>query len=568
VDPARTDDEVLADKGIARDGAGLIAYLAKHCGKDADLMEVKALADRLASPKQEEREQAARRLVALGPPAYPYLTDLRRGDKKEAARKARECAEAIDKAWDEDILAVVCRSLVQKQPDGAAAALLTYLPYASEGDYADAVWFCLDALAQKRPQALAELPKFLADKVPLRRAAAGYLLGRWGSAAQQAAARKLLTDPSPEVRLRAAQGLLGSKHKDTVLTLIALLTAEPVPLAWQAEELLHWLAGASSPETTVGGGGKEAREKCYQAWAAWWDKHHDTLDVEAAYKRPNRPGLVLIRKGANAKSVSLYGCDGKPRWEFKGEGLAKAFNIRLLPNYRLLITETRTDAWARRLGGVMTEYDLHGHVLWRYKTKPQAWARDCRRLPNGNTLLDDWSLAVREITPEGKEVASYAVERVGLVGIARHFPMYPFRLGKDRWLYRVEDLDVGSGLAIANRYGEVLKEIWPTAPLRKGCGLELLPNGRILVNAMNQKRVLEMDAKGNILWEFKGPQDWMRILPNNHKLIRVLHRTSDNIAELNPAGRMAWEVRGYPAPSFWIGFLNLLYLGFPDDRPK
>src|SRR5262245_29350872 len=100
-DPTRLDRDVLADKGIARDGASLVAYLAKHCGKDADLLETKALAERLASPKQDEREQAARRLRALGPAAFPYLTEIRRGGKNEVARRARECAEAIDKAWDE-----------------------------------------------------------------------------------------------------------------------------------------------------------------------------------------------------------------------------------------------------------------------------------------------------------------------------------------------------------------------------------------------------------------------------------------------------------------------------------
>src|SRR5262245_39098391 len=88
-DPTRLDRDLLADKGIARDGASLVAYLAKHCGKDTDLPEAKALAERLASPKQEEREQAARRLVALGPAAFPHLTEIRRGGQKEAARRAR-----------------------------------------------------------------------------------------------------------------------------------------------------------------------------------------------------------------------------------------------------------------------------------------------------------------------------------------------------------------------------------------------------------------------------------------------------------------------------------------------
>jgi hypothetical protein len=385
-DPTRLDRDVLADKGIGRDGASLLAYLAKHCGKDTNLREAKSLAERLASPRQEEREQAARRLVALGPAAFPYLTEIRRGGKKEAARRARECAEAIDKAWDEDVLAAVSRSLVRQPPDGAEAALLTFLPYASAGEFAEEIWFGLDTLAQKRPQALAALKKFLADAVPLRRAAAGYLLGRWGGAEQQAAARKVLTDPSPEVRLRTAQGLLGSKNKDAVPTLIALLKADPVPLAWQAEDLLHWVAGESSPAPTLGGGAREARAKCQQAWAAWWDKHQGVLDVEAAYKRRNRPGLVLIREGSNEDSVSLYGCDGKPRWKFEGKEVTRESSFQLLPNHRFLIAKMIRNK-GRPVTGVMTECDLEGHVLWRYPNKNGGYG--WRRLPNGNTLLGE-----------------------------------------------------------------------------------------------------------------------------------------------------------------------------------
>jgi HEAT repeat protein len=564
-DPTRPDRDILADEGIARDGASLLVYLAKHCGKDTDLLEVKALAERLASPKQEEREQAARQLVALGPAAFPYLTEIRRGSKKEAARRARECAEAIDKAWDEDVLAAVCRSLVRQPPEGAEAALLTFLPYASEGEFAEAIWFGLDSLAQKHPKALAELPRFLSDKVPLRRAAAGYLLGRWGGAEQQAAVRKQLNDPSPEVRLRTAQGLLGSKHKDAIPTLIALLKADPVPLAWQAEDLLHWVAGESSPAPTVGGGAKEARAKCQQAWAAWWDKHKDTLDVEAAYKRPNRPGLVLIRVGSNEDSVSLYGCDGKPRWKFEGKEVTRKSSFQLLPNHHFLIAKIIRNK-GRPIAGVMTECDLEGHVLWRYTIKTGIYG-SCR-LPNGNTLLAEFRpLAVREINPEGEVVASYKVNRTP-GDISRDFPMYPFRLGKDRWLYRVNHIDMGDGLAIANRSGKLLKEIWSPIPLGKVYNLELLRNGRILVTAVSQKRLLEMDAKGNILWELKVSMDGAMALPNGRKLVRLQKDRRDYIAELDTAGRTAWEVRGYPSPSFWCGFLNLLYLGFPDDRPR
>ena len=83
----------------------------------------------------------------------------------------------------------------------------------------------------------------------------------------------------------------------------------------------------------------------------------------------------------------------------------------------------------------------------------------------------------------------------------------------------------------------------------------------------SQKRVLEIDAKGNILWEFKGPVYGARALPNGHKLIGIRRDGWHHVAELDTAGRTAWEVRCILRGG-WTGWLNLLYLGFPDARPK
>src|SRR5262249_3292831 len=146
------------------------------------------------------------------------------------------------------------------------------------------------------------------------------------------------------------------------------------------------VAGESSPAPTVGGGAKEARAKCQQAWAYWWDKHQGTLDVEAAYKRPNRPGLVLIRDAQVPEQLRLCGGDGKPRWQLEGEVITRASDICLLPNHHLLMVKTIEEK-GRPVAGVLIECDLGGRILWRYTNKTGAYR--CRRLPSGNTLVDE-----------------------------------------------------------------------------------------------------------------------------------------------------------------------------------
>src|SRR5262249_31009351 len=91
-----------------------------------------------------------------------------------------------------------------------------------------------------------------------------------GDPAQRASARKRLADADPLVRLRAAQGLLGRGRKEGVPALIDLLRGTPLEVAWQAEELLHWAAADKAPEAVLSAGSEAARNRCRDAWRAWW----------------------------------------------------------------------------------------------------------------------------------------------------------------------------------------------------------------------------------------------------------------------------------------------------------
>src|SRR5205823_300575 len=86
----------------------------------------------------------------------------------------------------------------------------------------------------------------LRDSAPARRSAAAYVLARAG-AANREAVRGLLVDPDPRVRLRSARGLAAVQDRSAVPVLIDLLGEGPLPVAWQAEELLYRIAGDKAP---------------------------------------------------------------------------------------------------------------------------------------------------------------------------------------------------------------------------------------------------------------------------------------------------------------------------------
>ena len=105
--------------------------------------------------------------------------------------------------------------------------------------------------------------------MPLRRAAAGYLLGRVGREEQRKLARKLLGDPVLRVRWRVAQGLLAGRDKQAVPALIELLRLAPTTWLWKVEEPLVRLAGAATPSPLVTESVGPVRVKAVAAWADW-----------------------------------------------------------------------------------------------------------------------------------------------------------------------------------------------------------------------------------------------------------------------------------------------------------
>src|SRR5262249_36495021 len=127
-------------------------------------------------------------------------------------------------------------------------------------------------------------------------------LGRFGSADEKAAARKALADADAKVRFRAAQGLLASRDKTATPALVALLAEGPPETARMAEDLLGRLAGEGAPSVGLGED-KEARKKCRDAWAAWWQANEGKIDLAKADVDLTQPDGDALAKKATTQFI-------------------------------------------------------------------------------------------------------------------------------------------------------------------------------------------------------------------------------------------------------------------------
>ncbi len=172
------DEELLRDAKLGTTAGDLLALVQSWCGDDADLSAIAKLVRHLGSDSFDIRSAASDKLVRLGPLASPSLREaLHRGDL-ESRRRAEICLTEINKTWKLELRVAAVRRLLRLHPDGADRALLRFLPWAADEDLVDEIHFGLYELAKANPRTQTALVAALGDRVPLRRAAAGCILGR------------------------------------------------------------------------------------------------------------------------------------------------------------------------------------------------------------------------------------------------------------------------------------------------------------------------------------------------------------------------------------------------------
>lgn len=508
---ARTDEALLKEHKVGLDDASLLAFFRQRVLTEADKAEIERLIRQLGSEKFAEREEASRKLIWRGPPVLPLLRPALKNPDVEIARRAGQCISDVEEGPGSTLPMAAVRVLARRRPAGAVEGLLRYAPFTDDPDIYDEVLTALVTVAGEEGKQAPLLAAALKDEQALRRAAAGYVLGRQRERKVRAVVQPLLADPDARVRLRTAQGLLAGRDKSAVPTLIALLIDGPADLAWQAEDLLLRLAGEQAPPPPDKAGNAEAQARWREAWQRWWKEQEPTIDLARLEDGPRQLGLTLGIEW-NTNRVWECGRDGKQRWLLT---VAGPMDAQVLPGNRVLIAEANEKC--------VRERDLKGAILWEHKVEGEPL--NCQRLTNGNTFIGTRD-SVLEVTREGKVVFHYKVEGgVYFHGVSR------VRNGHYVYITNgglVVELD-GAGKKVAavqltheGSWGEV----------------EVLPGGRYLVSNYGTGRVQEVNMAGKLLWECSVPGACgVTRLPGGNTLLAC----NGKVVEVDRAGKAVWE---------------------------
>jgi HEAT repeat protein len=515
-------ERLLKDAGVRVDGPALLAFFKDRTLSPEDSRRLAAAVKGLGDDDFAVREKASRDLVRAGRPALALLRPAADDPDLEVSRRARTCIAEIEQPGVSARAVAAARLLAERRPAGAVETLLAFLPFADDEPVEDAVCDALLALALKDGRADAAVADAAADPGRGRRLAAAHVLGRATVPEQRRLAHRLLADPEPVVRFRAAASLAAAGDREAVPALTALLTDGPLPLAWQAEDLLYRLAGDKPPAASAGTWDAEGRRRCRAAWDAWWKERGPDTPLARIDRQDAVLGLNVVAEldgAARAEGGRVWECgpDGKPRWEF---GLNRVIDARPLPGGRLLVVQHDT--------GIVTERDREGKSVWEYKTVGRQ-AVSAQRLPNGNTLIATYN-DVREVTPDGTV-------------------LYEHRLPADGMIYNAVKLRNGN-IVLVRSNNQVVEmdaagKVLVTVPVPETAGwssVEKLPNGRYLVAVYNVGKVVEVDAAGKVLWTatVESPGHATR-LRNGNTLVASIE--GKRIVEFDPSGKEVWSAK-------------------------
>jgi HEAT repeat protein len=520
-DSIAEDERLLKQARIGCDGPALLAFFEARSLDESKQKQVELYVQQLGNESFGVREQASRHLSEYGPPARRFLQKALESLDPEVARRARFCLDEIDRGASAGLAAAAVRLLTVRKPAGSIQTLLTFLPFndddlvEEEALKALAVLGFADAVkGQKRDKADPVLAGAVNDPVAARRSAAAFVLAGHGNADERAAVRKLLADPDAKVRFRAAQGLVAARDKVAVPVLITLLADAPLPVSWQAEELLYRLGTEQSPAVSIGTGDAESRRKCQAAWTAWWRDHGPAVDLSRVEDQEQELGLTVIAE-LDSNKVWECGRDGQARWQL--DNLRGPIDAQILPGGRVLIAENA--------GKRVTERDLRGTVLWEKSMTQNPIA--CQRLRNGNTFITTYQ-GVMEVDRDGKELYNYAPGPGGLI------------FGAHRQRNGLIALITSQNMIIElDSKGRELKRV-PVTTNGNWCSVERLSNGHYLVAATWQNKVMELDGQGKSVWDcsVQGACSASR-LSNGHILVACM--SGKRVVEVDRSQKTVWE---------------------------
>jgi HEAT repeat protein len=313
VDPDAASVSVARLAGLSTDTADLLTFLRLRANGAGDTDKITALVSRLGAPEGAIRARAAAELIGIGPAAVPALRVRSRDSDTLGSAAARRCLQVLEKDSG-TLTGAVLRLVASRRPEGATPVLLAFLPHAEDDGIVDEAAVALAAVAIRDGKPDPALVTALGDPVALRRAVAMDILCQSPARELPEEARKLLLDPVPAVRLRAALALARHHEPQAITTLVALLAELPAARAARAEECLLSLAEDQAPKQRLS---DTEPAKCRDAWAAWWKSTEDSAPFVDEIRKRTRTDAdrdkvaALIRGlGDDAFEIRQQSTDG------------------------------------------------------------------------------------------------------------------------------------------------------------------------------------------------------------------------------------------------------------------
>jgi hypothetical protein len=419
------------------------------------------------------------------------------------------------------VVQAAVRLVGKRKPAGASGALLGLLESPDEPALVDAIVDALGHVALHDGKADPTLLDAMKDRRPLRRAVAVEVLFRANPPGLRPALRKMLNDPSAEVRWRLASVLLQEHERDAVPVLIAALSELGQREREQVEELLYILATDDPSPPLDDGDGRKRRV----AWEAWWRERGKSLDlrrIDRPLRSMGRTLLAILPGGIGRGEVEEVDRDGHVLWHVGGFG--NPIDAQVVGDDRVLVA----DFTARKVA----EMTFAGERRWEKTITGQLLG--ARRMPTGRTTVVQRN-RIFELDGAGNEVRVIAERPNDIAAAAR------FRDGTTAVV-------TTSGQCLhLDADGKEAKRFHAGVVLSIGTNIEALAAGHVLVPLYSRNQVVEYDPEGKIVWSASvaRPTSVQR-LPNGHTL--VASRFSSLVLELDRNGEESWRFTGAVRP--------------------
>src|SRR5579872_7123394 len=295
------DEQALKAANLPTTGSGLIDFFKKRLPNKDNETAVAALIKELSDKEATNHAKAMADLIALGPTAVKALKVVANNIQDlEASDRAKKCLQQIEGQQGANLVRSAVRLLGALKPEGAAAALIDYYPYADDDSVTRELDLALTRVASSDGKLDAALLDALKNDNATRRGAAAVALCQAGGSAVHERIRPLLKDTKPTVRLQVGIALASAHDGEAIPILIDLLAELPAAQRREAEDFLSDLAGDWGIKVPQGNDATAARLR-HDVWLAWWKSFDPKLLMEEFTSRTlsdeeREKELALIKK--------------------------------------------------------------------------------------------------------------------------------------------------------------------------------------------------------------------------------------------------------------------------------